>query len=587
MRNRFSPASILAVTVGGIFLAEVIAMLVIYNLRSWSFFWQTALDASIMTIIIFPLLYFLLFKPLLREIDQRQQTEQVLHSRLRLIQYANDHSLAKLLQACLDEIETLTGSTFSYFFILNNDLSIAVPAWSTNTRHSYQPADKGDHSPAIQPGSVWRRAVQQRQPVIVNGRGEGVVHVGALQQAQELVVPILRADEIQAVLGMAKSGGDFTSREVELAGKLADFAWDIVNHKQAEMNIQQSEEKFRLLVDWTHDWETWLDPHGKIVYTSHSCERITGFSSQAFIAEPDLLIRIVHPQDQAFYAQHQSIVHDAQAGPDRVVYRILDREGNEHWIEHVCRPLFEPDGHYLGRRISNHDISERIEAERVIREQTEREIILKQTIQNLRNDIARDLHDSLGQNVSFLRMNLEHLSESSQGEIATIKDQLQNMTQVADESYELIRAMLAILRSDNSTDPLSLFTRYADQVSARSLLHVRLTSQGNPQALSPLQLRQLFYIFREGLSNIEKSAAAENVTVEFIWQEQAVQMVITDDGCGFDPGAVPAADHYGLKFMHERAERLNGSLLVQSAPGEGTTITVVAPYEIEQTPVIS
>jgi len=201
--------------------------------------------------------------------------------------------------------------------------------------------------------------------------------------------------------------------------------------------------------------------------------------------------------------------------------------------------------------------------------------------QTIQADIARDLHDTLGQNISYLNMNLEHLSETQWNDSTIIKNQIQKMTKVASESYELIRAMLAVLDSGNSADPLSLFSRYADQVAERSSFQIDITNQGKPKHLSPHQIRQLFYIFREALSNIEKYANASQASSEFHWQEQDLKLVISDNGRGFEPNAIQSTGHYGLKFMRERTERLKGSFMIQSVQGLGTTITVDVPYDYE------
>ena len=192
-------------------------------------------------------------------------------------------------------------------------------------------------------------------------------------------------------------------------------------------------------------------------------------------------MRIVHPDDQQFYEEHQRTVHDASAGPISIEFRIISRDGSEHWIEHVCRPLYGPEDRYLGRRVSNRDITLRKQAEKKIIEQTQKELILNQTIQTIQTDIARDLHDTLGQNISFLSMNLKHLSEAEWSDPTNIKTQIQNMTKVADESYELIRATLAILHSGDNADPLSLFTHIAEQFAERSSFQIDVTSQGPPQ----------------------------------------------------------------------------------------------------------
>ena len=586
IQGRFLPGRILAITIVGIALAEVFAMLVVYTVRDWPYYQQVLFDAAIMTVIIFPLLYFLSFRPLLLHIQQRDQAENILQTRLRLMQFADAHTLDELLQFTLDEIETLSGSTIGFFHFLEADQkTLWLQAWSTNTLQNMCKAEGKDSHYDVEQAGVWADAVRQRQPIIHNNYAalphrKGMPEGHALV-VREMVIPIMREDKVMAILGMGNKPQDFTANDVELVATLADFAWDIVEHKRAENALRKSEEKFRTLVDWTYDWEQWLDPRGNIVYTSPSCERITGYSPEEFIADPNLLIRIVHPDDRQFYTEHQGIIHDASAGPISIEYRIIARDGNEHWIEHICRPVFGPDDRHLGRRVSNRDITQRKQAEKKINEQNQKELILTQTIRTIQADIARDLHDTLGQNIGFLRMNLEHLSEAQWNDLTNIKTQIQNMTQAANESYELIRAMLAILQTGNSSDPLSLFTRYAEQIAERSSFRIDIISSGHSNQLSPHQIRQLFFIFREALSNIEKYANAGQVSGEFIWNEHALTLVISDNGGGFDLDAVQTTDHYGLKFMRERAELMKGSLSVQSAAGQGTKITVNVPYEYE------
>ena len=118
------------------------------------------------------------------------------------------------------------------------------------------------------------------------------------------------------------------------------------------------------------------------------------------------------------------------------------------------------------------------------------------------------------------------------------------------------------------------------EVFAMAVIY-NVTNHGHPNHLSPNQTRQLFYIFREALKNIEKYANVSQAVGEFIWVEDSLTFVISDLGRGFDPDAVQAGDHYGLKFMRERAELLYGPFSVQSAAGQGTKITVSVPYEYE------
>jgi PAS domain S-box-containing protein len=521
-----------------------------------------------------------------QDVTERRRSENIMRARLRLMQFADTHTLDELLQNSLDAIEALTKSEIGFFHFLEADQqTISLQAWSTKTLQNMCTAEgKGAHYSVEQAG-VWADCVRQRQPVVhneyatlANRKGTPEGHAALIR---ELTVPILRNEKIVAILGVGNKPQPYTAVDVDMVVLLADFAWDVIENKRAESALRRSEEKFRTLAEWTYDWEEWLDPERNIVYMSPACLRITGYSPEEFTEDPDLLKRIVRKHDRQSWEKHHQLAHNETAGPLSFEYRIIARDKSEHWIEHICRPLFGLDSRYMGRRVSNRDVTERKRIEEDIREYDRREKTLTQTIHTMQMEIARDLHDTLGQNISFLRMNLEHLSETEVIREEDLQIQLQSMTKAADQSYELIRAMLTVLQAENSSDPLNLFARYAGQVADRSSFQIDITHHGNPRLLLPDQIRQLFFIYREALSNIEKYANPTRVACALEWDERALTVVISDDGRGFDLDSVPSSDHYGLRFMRDRAELLNGSLSIRSAPGQGTTITVQAPYQEE------
>lgn len=78
---------------------------------------------------------------------------------------------------------------------------------------------------------------------------------------------------------------------------LNENALDFKNNEMIIRNLFNEKEKFRLIADYTYDWEFWLNPDGKCIYSSPSCKKITGYSSEEIIANPDILLKIVHPND--------------------------------------------------------------------------------------------------------------------------------------------------------------------------------------------------------------------------------------------------------------------------------------------------
>jgi len=371
------------------------------------------------------------------------------------------------------------------------------------------------------------------------------------------------------------------------AGKISHFIaikHDITEQKQAAEAQRKSDEKFRILADWTYDWELWIDPDAKIIYTSPSSERITGYGPEEFMANPDLLLAIVHSDDKAAFIDHHYRVHDKGIGVMSSEFRVMRRDGRVCWIEHVCRPLFDAENRYLGRRISNRDISERKKIEAEIQERNRREKQLIQMLHTTQLEIARDLHDTIGQNIGYLRMKLDYLDEKSPPyREQDLKAELSRMTQVANESYDLVRGTLAILQVKGPSDLIQLFKKYADQIVERSELRVEFNNSGDAGELSAHQMRQIFYIFREALSNIEKHSGASQARVDVRWEIDTLTISIQDNGSGFDPLTTPTyGGHYGLKFMRERTEMMDGSLLITAEPGAGTHLLISIPVRGSQ-----
>jgi PAS domain S-box-containing protein len=134
-------------------------------------------------------------------------------------------------------------------------------------------------------------------------------------------------------------------------------ALDITERKKAERDLAKSETKFRLLADHTYDWEYWINPKGKYTYISPSCEKVSGYSVQKFYKDSDFLVEIVHPdfKDQAH--KHFDDEYEQRGDLTSLEFKIIDKAGNEKWIEHVCRPVFDDKNIFLGRRATNRDIT--------------------------------------------------------------------------------------------------------------------------------------------------------------------------------------------------------------------------------------
>jgi len=141
-----------------------------------------------------------------------------------------------------------------------------------------------------------------------------------------------------------------------------------LERRKSEKSLREAEVTYRIVADNTHDWEFWVSPEGEFVYTSPSCERVTGHAAAEFAADSDLLLRIIHPEDLPLFEEHRQLVRD-EVSAGQLEFRIIRPDGDVRWIGHVCQPVFDSGGGFLGNRGSNRDITDRKRAEEALREQ--------------------------------------------------------------------------------------------------------------------------------------------------------------------------------------------------------------------------
>ena len=125
--------------------------------------------------------------------------------------------------------------------------------------------------------------------------------------------------------------------------------------------LNQSEEKYRILADYSPNWEYWMASDGSYLYVSPACEHESGYTPQEFFDDPKLMDKIIHPDDLA--AWHKCGPDAANGVSELLIFRIKAKDGTERWIEHVSNTVLDKTGRSLGHRGSHRNISKRHEAE--------------------------------------------------------------------------------------------------------------------------------------------------------------------------------------------------------------------------------
>jgi signal transduction histidine kinase len=142
------------------------------------------------------------------------------------------------------------------------------------------------------------------------------------------------------------------------------------------------------------------------------------------------------------------------------------------------------------------------------------------------------------------------------------------------EARDAITRLRAARRDED--DPKRIVEAFAKRAREKGPLELRAELPLDISALPSETAEALCRILREALRNIELHACARRVDIDMREQDGVVHLDISDDGVGFDP-ARPAAGHFGLVGMKERAAAINATLHIVSAPGEGAHLSLRAP----------
>jgi len=164
------------------------------------------------------------------------------------------------------------------------------------------------------------------------------------------------------------SGAPIRDKEGNVTGVVLVFR-DITESRKSEETLRESEIKFRTVADFTYDWEYWIAPDGNLVYISPSCERVTGYKAEEFVKNPKLFAEIVHPEDKIRVGSHFDLIRSKELHD--VDFRIIAHNGETRWISHACQAVYDDTGKWLGRRVSNRDITERKKTGEALRKSEE------------------------------------------------------------------------------------------------------------------------------------------------------------------------------------------------------------------------
>jgi PAS domain S-box-containing protein len=244
--------------------------------------------------------------------------------------------------------------------------------------------------------------------------------------------------------------------------------------------------------------------------------------------------------------------------PVRSLRRTATRDGRELVCEWYRTPLVDDAGEVVGMAALALDVTARQRALETLLNAQEEE----------RGRIARDLHDQVGQALTGLMMGLTRAGNDPAPE------RLEGLRATVEETLEEVRRISRDLRPA-LLDELGLeaaIRRFARELTQGRPFEIDLLVR-TPEPLARNEQIVVYRVVQEALTNVARHAEAGSASVVITRRGAEVQLVIEDDGRGFDPAAVPLGVSFGLAGMRERLELLGGNLDIHSSAGAGTILT--------------
>ncbi len=389
---------------------------------------------------------------------------------------------------------------------------------------------------------------------------------------------------VHVIFGRATVVRDESGRAVRVYGTNVDAT----ERKRAEAAVREHEQLLKFVLETIPISVVVVDPAGDIVLANAATRRVWAGEITVSGAERRAGVKGFWHRSGKQVSPDEWASAVAVSEGREVVNDLIDIEafdGRRKTIENSAAPIRNSDGAIIGAVVVNHEVTDRVRAEKALRESAQHLQDLSRRLlavqEEERRHLSRELHDRLGETLTALSINLSMLKESVQGDphaIARVEDSAALLKSTAAAIDNIVGELRPPMLDDLGL--AAALDWYGKQFAARSGIAVSVQADEPSARLAPDRGIALFRIAQEALSNVAKHAQAKRVLITLRRAEPDFVMSISDDGIGLPSAGERCARRIrglGLVTMRERAQAVDGAFTIESLPQGGTRLTVRVP----------
>jgi PAS domain S-box-containing protein len=367
-------------------------------------------------------------------------------------------------------------------------------------------------------------------------------------------------------------------------GELLVIVVDITALRQTLLEQRELKDRLNKIImsvpGFVVSWKQDLDGTVSLPYASPAIEETLGLKPEDVAQDATPFFARVHADDQRRVADRMAEAA-RRIVPWHDRYRYVHPLKGERWIEGWAQPQHEADGSFVWYGYAQ-DVTLEAHAEkqfRVTQQMRELSAHKEKLLEDERKHIAREVHDELGQLLTALKMDISllRMNRGADPELLAKTDQMRTLV---DQTIDVVRHVASNLRPaalDMGLVPAIEWL--AEDFSLRWEIPCRVRLQTTDVELTGSRATAVFRLVQESMTNIARHARASEVSISAVQEDAVLQVLVEDNGVGFDPKVVRERRGFGLYGMRERALALGGSVRFESAPGAGTKVRIEIPLD--------